>query len=242
MSDTKKLFESIQHYLNESFQKTDNTIILTDEMLKEVPLPKGNIVFDEEIQIPNFEDVYQDGRIRVVIGDNEDYWTINGYSIEQAGGYCGSSTDIGKTECSDINSLIEEVFIKGTFVDRGYSVAGLSYPGEINESEESTLLKSYKETDYGYHNNATMIYGELNDGNWYVYIPDNDAFDIYNEPITNKFIDCSYNYQTDDDKADDTWYNNFGKEHNITKNYDNDTINKIISELDYKYYGEDFID
>lgn len=87
-----------------------------------------------------------------------------------------------------------------------------------------------------------MIYDELNDGNWYVYIPDNDAFDIYDEPITNKFIDCSYNYQTDDDRADDTWYDNFVKEHEITKNYDNDIINKIISELDYKYYGEDFID
>jgi len=35
----------------------------------------------------------------------------------------------------------------------------------LKESEESTLLKSYRETDYGYHNNATMIYGELNDGN-----------------------------------------------------------------------------
>lgn len=112
----------------------------------------------------------------------------------------------------------------------------------IKESEESTLLKSYQETDYGYHNNATMIYGELNDGNWYVYIPDNDAFDIYNEPITNKFIDCSYNYQTDDDKADDTWYDNFVKEHEITKNYNNDIINKIISELDHKYFGDDFID
>lgn len=115
-------------------------------------------------------------------------------------------------------------------------------PEELEESEESTLLKSYRETDYGYSNNATMIYGELTDGNWYVYIPDNDAFDIYNEPITNKFIDCSYNYQTDDDRADDTWYDNFVKEHEITKNYDNDTINKIISELDHKYYGDDFID
>ena len=117
-----------------------------------------------------------------------------------------------------------------------------SIQNNYKESEESTLLKSYQETDYGYHNNATMIYGELNDGNWYVYIPDNDAFDIYNEPITNKFIDCSYNYQTDDDRADDTWYDNFVKEHEITKNYDNDIINKIISELDHKYFGDDFID
>ena len=38
-------------------------------------------------------------------------------------------------------------------------------PEELEESEKFNIVKSYRETDYGYSNNATMIYGELNDGN-----------------------------------------------------------------------------
>lgn len=113
---------------------------------------------------------------------------------------------------------------------------------EKMEELKEKYIKTYTETDYGYHNNATMIYGELNDGNWYVYIPDNDVIDIYNEPITEKFIDTSYNYDTDDEKADDEWYNKFVEEHQITKNYNTDDLNLIISELDHKYFGEELIE
>lgn len=207
MSETLKLFESIQNNLNET---NDNTKYIVCSY------------YDEKVH--GLEDELKTNDWSEATSFAHDK-LMNGFMVEI------ENTITGKYKRINPDEYNEE--FDGEFIIR---------PEELEESEKFNLVKSYRETDYGYHNNATMIYGELNDGNWYVYIPDNDAFDIYNEPITNKFIDCSYNYQTDYDEADDTWYDNFVKEHEITKSYDNSTINKIIDELDRKYFGDDFID
>lgn len=115
---------------------------------------------------------------------------------------------------------------------------------EINEDIEekdtkTKLVKSYKETDYGWHNNATTIYGELLDGNYYSYVPDNESLSIYNAPITDKYIDTAYNYQTDDERADDKWFDNFDKEHNITAKYSQDQLFALQDELDNIYFNEE---
>lgn len=139
MSGTKQLFESIQGYLKESFQKVDKTIKLTDTMLKEIPLPSGEIVFDEEIYLPGFETLYKDGRIRVVIADRDTYWSISEYSIGIDWGYGGYTLDIDKSACPTIEDVIENVFMKGEFSDIGYSISGIEYPEDesINESSDN---------------------------------------------------------------------------------------------------------
>ncbi len=108
---------------------------------------------------------------------------------------------------------------------------------DIDKDTKTKLVKSYKETDYGWHNNATTIYGELLDGNYYSYVPDNESLSIYNAPITDKYIDTAYNYQTDDERADDEWFDNFDKEHNVTAKYSQNQLFTLIDELDNIYFN-----
>ena len=166
MSETRKLFESFQHNLNEAqFKKVDETLILTDEMLNEIPFPSGKIVFNNEIQIPSLNNVYKDGRIRVVIADNNNYWAVSEYDIGLDYGYGGYYLDyVSKSDCPTIESLIEELFINGSFVDQGYSVAGLNYPEEMNESEESELDKWWDENyDLGDIEDKRKILNNINE-------------------------------------------------------------------------------
>ena len=145
----------------------------------------------------------------------------------------------GRMEFDKIDKEYYNMLLK--YWDDLYMDENIEDAENLNESEEPSLIKSYQETDYGYHNNESTIYGELNDGNWYVYIPGGqDFFEIYNSPITKEYLD--YLYRDEDDEEQQAWYDNFIEEHEITKNYDYDIKNKIISELDYKYYGDDFIE
>ena len=112
----------------------------------------------------------------------------------------------------------------------------------INENNDKInkkmkLIKTYNETDYGWHNNATTLYGELADGNYYSYVPDNESLSIYNAPITDKYIDTAYNYQTDDERADDEWFDNFNKEHDVTNKYNQDQLFALTDELDNIYFN-----
>lgn len=265
MSKTLELFESIQNHLNESEETNSNiksvipnytggsiytyTGKLSDGnyfMAEDSIFDKTNPTFSIRIVNENPDEVGEDSwypewqeehLVRdVVETDNEAkeftrqilQWIITN---KPEGNYDVSDMETMKNVLDNINE--SEV------------VENKKLTKDTKNEIESSLIKSYQETDYGYHNNATMIYGELLDGNWYVYIPDNDAFDIYNEPITNKFINTLYNYDdvdAEEDLRDDTWYDNFVKEHKITKNYDSNKINQIISELDHKYYGDDFIE
>lgn len=107
-----------------------------------------------------------------------------------------------------------------------------------NSCKECLEIKTYNETDYGWHNNATTIYGELSDGNYYSYVPDNESIEIYDTPITNKYIDTAYNYGTDDEKADDEWFDKFQQEHNITSKYTQKEIFNLIDKLDNRYFNK----
>ena len=104
--------------------------------------------------------------------------------------------------------------------------------------ETNTLVKSSKSTNNGWKNNATLVYGELNDGNYFTYIPDSGSLDIWDEEITDKYIVSVYAYGTDEEDADDKWYDKFKKEHDITDKYDRETLIKIEQELDKEYLDE----
>lgn len=120
-------------------------------------------------------------------------------------------------------------------------------PGYMENKEDDEdiptykeAIKSYNTTDYGYHNNSTTVYGELLDGNWFVFIPDNEALDVYDTAITDKFIDTMYNYDdidAEDDVRDDGWYDNFQKEHNITNKYDREKLDNLEVEVNSRYFN-----
>lgn len=116
--------------MKQKYKIVEKSIILTDTMLENIPFPSGKIVFDNEIEIlvNGSDKVWENSRIRVVIADNGSYWSISEYDIGVCYGYGAYHVDIEKTECKTINKLIEEVFIKGTFEDRGLGVSGIEYP------------------------------------------------------------------------------------------------------------------
>lgn len=111
----------------------------------------------------------------------------------------------------------------------------------LNESK-SPLIKTYNVTNYGEPSNFNLIYGELVDGNWYTFDPENDRLSIFNAPITSKFIDCIFNYGNDDLEPedehlrDDKWYDDFIDDHEI-KNYENAT--ELEDEIVNKYFNLD---
>lgn len=207
-----------------------------DVLVKEI----GNSVaydgFDIDSVINNIAFFYGAGEDSVSTEDifNDSYELKYGdtiYYIDISG-----DTDTSATMNELLANLLNIAYDNGTtFNDL---IEKLTQEGfNVEVKEKIKRIKSINETNYGYKNNATMYYGELDDGNWYVYIFDNDYLSIFDEPITNKFIDTAYNYQTDDEKADDEWYDNFIKEHEVTKNYDDNVLREITADLDDVYEG-----
>ena len=176
----------------------------------------------------------------------------------------GLEDELKTADWTEVENFAHEKLTQGSIVKITNTITGKTYvldPDEYNETfegefpigpdaleeskkvEDKTItnksgIKSYNETDYGWHNNATTIYGELLDGNWYSYVPDNESIEIYNAPITNKYIDTAYNYQTDDERADDEWFDKFQQEHNITNQYTQKEIFNLIDELDARYFNK----
>ena len=179
---------------------------------------------------------------RVSVKDEYKYKATSYFDLK----YAGVEDVFYANDWSEIEDFAHEHLMKGSAVEILNTITGKEIklnPEKYNEEfdgeftvgpevlEESIdtveddivtykpVIKTYNETDYGWHNNATTIYGELLDGNWYSYVPDNESIEIYNAPITNKYIDAAYNYQTDDERADDEWFDKFQQEHNITNQY-----------------------
>ena len=100
----------------------------------------------------------------------------------------------------------------------------------LNESETS-LIKTYNETDGGYKNNATSVYGQLTDGNYYDFIPDSDYLGIFDAPVEDMIFHA---YNTIDE--DDTVFEDFAAEHEII-NYPNREA--LYRELYDRYFGND---
>ena len=93
----------------------------------------------------------------------------------------------------------------------------LTVAEEVNKitEAETSLIKTYNETDGGYKNNATSVYGELVDGNYYDFIPDCEYLGIFNAPVE-EIIHHVYNTLDEDD----TTFEEFAAKHEIT-NYEN---------------------
>lgn len=107
-----------------------------------------------------------------------------------------------------------------------------------NETMPHSYVESSDYTNFGWSNNAIMVYGKLYDGNYFTYVPDNSSLEIYNAEITDKYIASAYGYQSDEEYSDDKYYDDFNKKYNITSKYDKDTITAIEQELDKQYLDE----
>ena len=143
--------------------------------------------------------------------------------------------------CVLIQNLItgKEIKLNPDEYDETFDGEFLVKPDQLEESkQDGKLVKTFKETDYGWGNNETTYYGELNDGNYYVCLGDTDwtSMTIYNAPITKKYLD--YLYREDDEDTElEAYYNNFNKEHDVTSKYSLDSKEQIEQELNVDYLG-----
>ena len=104
------------------------------------------------------------------------------------------------------------------------------------ESKSTKLVKTFNKTDYGWHNNETTYYGELNDGNYYECVAEPCYMTIYDEPITKRYLD--YLYREDDEDTElEAYFNKFNEEHDITDKYSYDDLCNIEAEINTDYLG-----
>lgn len=143
--------------------------------------------------------------------------------------------------CVLIQNLItgKEIKLNPDEYDETFDGEFLVKPDQLEESkQDGKLVKTFKETDYGWGNNETTYYGELNDGNYYVCLGEIDwtSMTIYDEPITKKYLD--YLYREDDEDTElEAYYNNFNKEHDVTSKYSLESKEQIEQELNVDYLG-----
>lgn len=99
------------------------------ENIQNSPIPTENIIFNEEIKLNE-----NNTRIRIIIQDLEDIYSIISYQYEKYAGLCTWTLGIYKNEIKNIDDLINKVFISQEFNDRGISIAtGILSDAEQNE-------------------------------------------------------------------------------------------------------------
>ena len=220
-----------------------NSITLTDIMLSKIPLPKGEIVFDEEVELSSFKNVYGDtvtpvnGKVRVIIsnfigpmGTDWNQWEVNGYYIDEKEGFCGYTSRIDKENCKTVKDVLDKIVRRGEFSKYGANgkfgknfeyVSGVWYPNESN-TVKNPLIKSAKVLNFGYRYMDTLVYGELTDGKWFIgYVEYNledepyvDMLNVYDVAVPQRIIDVLVGKNRRRDSMD--FNNKFVKEHGVS--------------------------
>ena len=223
MSNTKNLFESFQNNLNENednFSYTYGPEEIIDTLISETGWSYEDMGYDSEEEYIEYIKRSVDGIKE--IQSEEELSNITGMGVRFPGFRTGKVKTIlndGRTFISDNEDgelgLINAVELTNSVESK-----------ELNEIETS-LIKTYNETDGGYKNNATSVYGELNDGNYYVYIPDCEYLEVFDAPVAEIIFHV---YNTMDE--DDTQFERFEYEHAIE--YDNKMA--LQDELNKRYF------
>jgi hypothetical protein len=222
MSETKKLLESIQNNLNEGsalrvfkpeseeYNRLQN---FADELNNDARFQANYTV----------EDLYFD------YGQNWMWTTIIAHKENERGGGWQALTPKNQER---VVEWIELDTVKQELLDNEEKLIGkrVTESEELTEAETS-LIKTYNETDGGYKNNATSVYGELVDGNYYHFVPDCDYLGIFDAPVEDMIFHA---YNTID--GDDTAFEEFAAEHEII-NYPNKEA--LYRELYDRYFGPD---
>ena len=111
----------------------------------------------------------------------------------------------------------------------------------LKESNNDVDIVSYNLTDGGYSNNATIVYGKLSDDTAYVYYPEMDLIEIYDEVPIELLHILYYNSENEDELPEDE-YQRLVKEyqdaHLINTIHDGPLFNKLHD----KYYADDEVE
>lgn len=97
------------------------------------------------------------------------------------------------------------------------------------DSDEDVHVKNSIMTNGGYHNNATTVYGELTDGNYFVFFTEMDLIEVYDVPVED-MINSLYDSESDEDNI----YNEFHDKHFVRKISDG----PLSSEITDIYFNE----
>ena len=130
-------------------------------------------------------------------------------------------------ETGETESLGEYEFDRPAGMEDDDELDDYLFENKINKNVD---IVEYKETDGGYQNNATTLYGKLSDGTYFVYYTEMDLVEIYDcEP--DELIDILYSYpETEEDEQERTdAYNKFYEQHNVDSLTDGPLYNKIAN-------------
>lgn len=238
MSGTKKLFESFQNNLNENegMKVISSTIenLGGGTMAVFGELANGQFFAGNEDGIHLYNiDVrpLHVGEADLDMEDDEDFGEALDRELEKH--YITSYDNFS----DEFKTIIKQTkFFDEDEINQLINDEILDDEKQFTESEELTeaktpLIKTYNETDGGYKNNATSVYGELVDGNYYHFVPDNDYLGIFDAPVEDIIYDI---YNNEDEEG--SKYETFAAEHEII-NYPNKEA--LYRELDNRYFGND---
>lgn len=123
--------------------KMVDKVIPTD--INDAEYPRGNVIYDEEIQIDDLESVYKDGRVRVIItkDDTNNYYSVYTYDfgVDEEIGYCYGIFDVTEQEVNKIGGIDNLVYETITGEQEIFTSYGLGVSTGKSIEELETLAK-----------------------------------------------------------------------------------------------------
>ena len=111
----------------------------------------------------------------------------------------------------------------------------------LKESNNDIDIVSYNLTDGGYSNNANTVYGKLSDDTAYVYYPEMNLIEIYDEVPIELLHILYYNSENEDELPEDE-YQRLVKEYQDAHLINTIHDGPLFDKLHDKYYADDEVE
>ena len=111
----------------------------------------------------------------------------------------------------------------------------------LKESNNDVDIVSYNLTNGGYSNNADTVYGKLSDDTAYVYYPEMDLIEIYDEVPIELLHILYYNSENEDELPEDE-YQRLVKEYQDAHLINTICDGPLFDKLHDKYYADDEVE
>lgn len=111
----------------------------------------------------------------------------------------------------------------------------------LKESNNDVDIVSYNLTNGGYSNNANTVYGKLSDDTAYVYYPEMDLIEIYDEVPIELLHILYYNSENEDELPEDE-YQRLVKEYQDAHLINTIHDGPLFDKLHDKYYADDEVE
>lgn len=111
----------------------------------------------------------------------------------------------------------------------------------LKESNNDVDIVSYNLTNGGYSNNADTVYGKLSDDTAYVYYPEMDLIEIYDEVPIELLHILYYNSENEDELPEDE-YQRLVKEYQDAHLINTIHDGPLFDKLHDKYYADDEVE